>query len=835
MTTEPDEKPSRRRRLWTALRAWGPGSARAGAALTQAEKVRLMYDRFREILNLNDSTLQLIADLEDRLSGLKPFALSPLVQKIRRAAMDVFVMVKDLNQIAGGRYSDLYETFRRLDEDLEIECAGLRPQFSGPLVMALDELTAGHAGRAGTKMANLGEVRNLLGLAAPEGFVITTAAFARFMSQNDLWERTDRLEEILEVYGPRSLAEACREVQLAILAGSVPEDVAHEIQAAYAALVGSEEILVAMRSSALGEDRAASHAGQYYTELNVGRSWLLDAYRSVIASAFSQGAVSYRFERGRTAAEAAMAVGCLRMLRPRCSGIMFSRNFQDPEADQAVISAVAEAAADVAWGKQGAEEIVLAAGAVQARPGSCLQAHELELLRRTARRLEAHFGGPQDIEWAIDPDGRLFILQCRSMLSARPVERALPAVESDRPPLLSGGLTACRGIGSGPAVLVRTDDELDRFPQGGVLVARHSSPSFSRVMRLTAAIVTDVGSPSGHMAILAREFEVPAIVGMEGATATLQPGQVVTVDANSCKLYEGEIAWPESAVEIRPALYDSPAVLTLRHLSRLVTPLHLIDPGSREFKPALCQSLHDLTRFVHEKVFEVMFYLGDQASADQQTSLKLQGSLPYDILVLDVGGGIAEGARTSGQVRPGDILSAPMQAFLQGLLDPRIRWDQPRAVSTKGFLSVLGQGIAGPPAEAQGVGRISYAIISDRYMNFSTKAGYHFNTVDTYCGKSLNKNYIHFRFTGGAASEERRARRVKFLSSVLGQLDFKVQSRGDILVARLEKYEHDFIRSRLSELGRLTLCARQLDMLMDSEASPDYFARAFLAGQMEKF
>ena len=76
---------------------------------------------------------------------------------------------------------------------------------------------------------------------------------------------------------------------------------------------------------------------------------------------------------------------------------------------------------------------------------------------------------------------------------------------------------------------------------------------------------------------------------------------------------------------------------------------------------------------------------------------------------------------------------------------------------------------------------------------------------------------------------------MKFLATVLGQLDFKVQSRGDILVARLEKYEHDFIRSRLSELGRLTLCARQLDMLMDNDASPDFFARAFLAGQMEKF
>jgi pyruvate,water dikinase len=162
-------------------------------------------------------------------------------------------------------------------------------------------------------------------------------------------------------------------------------------------------------------------------------------------------------------------------------------------------------------------------------------------------------------------------------------------------------------------------------------------------------------------------------------------------------------------------------------------------------------------------------------------------------------------------------------------------WDKPRAVSAKGFLSVLGESIAGSPAEAQGVGRVSFAIVADRYMNFSTKAGYHFNTVDTYCGKNINKNYIHFRFEGGAASEVRRGRRCQFLSKVLRALDFKTQCRGDVLVARIEKYESEVLRNRLVDLGRLTLCSRQLDMLMDNDDSPEIFARSFLAGEMDKF
>jgi pyruvate,water dikinase len=176
-----------------------------------------------------------------------------------------------------------------------------------------------------------------------------------------------------------------------------------------------------------------------------------------------------------------------------------------------------------------------------------------------------------------------------------------------------------------------------------------------------------------------------------------------------------------------------------------------------------------------------------------------------------------------------------MSCFLTGLLEPRIRWDLPRPLSVRGFLSVLGESMAGPPSEAIEIGRTSYAIISDRYMNFSTKAGYHFSTVDCYCGRSQNRNYVHFRFNGGGAVKERRQRRVRFLSLILESMEFRVDTRGDLLTARLDKCSAKEILPRLESLGRLTLCARQLDMLMDSEASPEAFAGAFLAGEWHRF
>jgi pyruvate,water dikinase len=176
-----------------------------------------------------------------------------------------------------------------------------------------------------------------------------------------------------------------------------------------------------------------------------------------------------------------------------------------------------------------------------------------------------------------------------------------------------------------------------------------------------------------------------------------------------------------------------------------------------------------------------------------------------------------------------------MKAFLEGLLEPGIRWDLPRPISMRGFFSVLGESMTGPPPDSIQIGRLSYAIVSDRYMNFSTKAGYHFSTIDTYCGRSVNKNYIHFRFTGGAADSQRRERRIRFVSKILAALDFDVQTKGDTLAARLSKYGSEGIKSRLASLGRLTLCVRQLDMLMDADTSPDYFARAFLAKEWQRF
>jgi len=136
-----------------------------------------------------------------------------------------------------------------------------------------------------------------------------------------------------------------------------------------------------------------------------------------------------------------------------------------------------------------------------------------------------------------------------------------------------------------------------------------------------------------------------------------------------------------------------------------VTPLHLTNPASPDFAPLCCRTLHDMTRFIHEKAFEGMFHFGDAAATDRQNSWRLEAPLPIDIRVFDVGGGVAADAPATGRISARDILSVPMLAFLDGMLDPRISWREPRPVSVKGFLSVLGESMTGPPPDAQQLGR----------------------------------------------------------------------------------------------------------------------------------
>ena len=106
------------------------------------------------------------------------------------------------------------------------------------------------------------------------------------------------------------------------------------------------------------------------------------------------------------------------------------------------------------------------------------------------------------------------------------------------------------------------------------------------------------------------------------------------------------------------------------------------------------------------------------------------------------------------------------------------------------------------------------AIISLNYLNYNSRLGYHFATLNAFISEVRNDNYISFRFQGGAADQARRGRRAQFLGTVMARLDFEVEVTGDLVVAKLWKYPRPLMEEKLDLVGRLMGCARQRDMVI---------------------
>jgi len=333
------------------------------------------------------------------------------------------------------------------------------------------------------------------------------------------------------------------------------------------------------------------------------------------------------------------------------------------------------------------------------------------------------------------------------------------------------------------------------------------------------------------MAAVAREFGVPTLLDTKVAMQAIPPGQEITVDAHAGRIYQGRVPELLALKKTRePHMMDTPVYQVLKKVSEFLVPLTLLDPKSPEFKPENCRSLHDVGRLVHEFSYTEMFRVSDLASDRGEGAAKLKANLPLDLFLIDLGEGLAPAAAGKAEVTPEMVTSVPMVALLQGLTHPGIAGLEPRPVQLSGLFSVMREQWMSAPSSQDRFGDRSYAIVSKKYLNFSSRVGYHYSVVDAYCGDTVNKNYITFSFKGGAADDVRRNRRVRSIAVILMALDFAVDVKADRVDARMQKYPCTLIAEKLDMLGRLLIFTRQMDMLMTSEVSVEAMAKSFLAG-----
>jgi len=714
----------------------------------------------------------------------------------------------------------------------------------------------------GGKCANLGEIQNHAKISTPPGFAITTAAYDAFLQTEGLRDEILKLLREAKADDPTTVVSVSEAIFKTIDKVHVPEHVLRALLNAWDSTFSEPaSVRAALRSSAISEDGILSFSGQYRTILGVTQQSLESAFREVLASLFSPRAITYRIHHGVSFEQCAMGMACIEMVDALASGIIFSRHPVNPLSDEMVLNAIwglgayavdgiiepdtwhikptpvptisSQHVADkrvklISDAKGKHEEAVPEA----MRTVPCLKPEQVLELAAIAAKLEAHYHHPQDIEWALNTQGQIMILQSRPMRLASVHHNGLASTAIEGAELLIDNADiACSGIGTGQAVLATVLKDLSDFPENGILVASHSLPNYVLVMNRAQAIVTEAGSITGHMASLAREFNVPTILNAKQATTRITNGQTLTVDAITGRVYAGiveELMAFKSASTFKIA--DTPVHATLRQVADQIIPLHLLDPKSPLFRPESCTTLHDVMRFVHELCYTEMFRISDRASDAGSVSCRLKAKLPIDLHLIDLGGGLKDA--DGPYVYPEQITSAPLSALLSGMLRPEVHVRGPRPIDVGGFLSVMSQHLLEPPTvQAQRFGERSYGIISDKYLNFSSRVGYHYSVIDAYCGETVSKNYITFQFKGGAADEIRRERRVRCIAEILGRLGFVTDVRGDMTQARFQKYAQEETRDRLDQLGRLLIVTRQMDMLMTSETAVKSMADNFIAGE----
>jgi len=795
--------------------------------------LRRKYAAFRDLLKYDNVCLELIADLEEIAFGSEFADHSRITWLSSRLSEALGKMAASLMAMDPVRYADLPEYHRKMDSCIRMGLDLPRPDVTPPHILSLGEC-AGKPHLAGGKAANLAKAALIPGMPVPPAHVVTTTGSTFFLETNALTEQLQNCLRHIVLSRPEDLAHHCREAQAAVMAAEVPDPLARELTEA-AAVLSSGGKRLALRSSAQAEDGEASFAGQFVSVLDVPADKVLDAFKRVVAGKYSPRAVTYRILNGLADEDIPMAVLVMAMVDAREAGVMYTCDPAAPGEKSC---------------RGGHLAIYAVPGQGRALVDGCLAPHvrrftrstrperlpdgeapfqeDFEVSQRLAAlgmRLESHFGRPQDIEWAVDQQGEITLLQTRPLVREHPDPDEDPGKAPDRAALedqdvLVDGLTRISaGVACGPVCPAEAVFDAGEIPRGSVLLVHTLHPSLVRILGQVAAVVSRTGSRGSHFASVAREFGLPVVVGETLAFDTFAPGRSIIVDADRGRILAGCPASLALGKGFRGRVPDR-----LKKVLPHISPLSLTDPDSPEFRPDKAQSFHDLVRFMHEKGTAEMFSLVDRGGKSLSGAMKLKSELPLSMFLLDLGGGLFDPGAGRSEITPKDFKSLLLKSFWQGLSDPGIKWSGDLTHMDWEEFDRVSAGLFIKEAKFLA----SYVVVSDCYLHGMIRFGYHFSVIDSYCGPRPENNYIHFRFKGGGAAMDQRILRLAFISKVLGRFGFSISTRGDLLDARYSRSEEKKTLKRLTEIGTIMGFTKLMDMGLTDLIQVDGLVEEFL-------
>jgi len=448
----------------------------------------------------------------------------------------------------------------------------------------------------GGKNASLGEMyRNLTvkGINIPNGFAVTAYAYYYLLEEANIADNIKDILSDLNCNDIDNLKSRGKKIRELILQTEFPPELSAAIFAAYKQLCLQYEdnTDVAVRSSATAEDLPeASFAGQQESFLNIrGEEALYKACQGCLASLFTDRAISYREHRGFDHLSIGLSIGVQKMVRSdlACSGVMFTIDPESGFSDVVYITSAFGLGENVCLGKVNPDEffvfkptlkkgyhpiITERIGVKKQKMIYCsegkrrvknvplsteeqrslsLNKKEVIQLAKWACLIEEYYSqkknelSPMDIEWAKDgATGEIFIVQARpeTVHSQKKVNFLEICQLKEKSKVLAKGRSIGEKIATGKVEVIKNVKEIKNFSENKVLVTTMTDPDWEPIMKKAAGIVTDKGGRTCHAAIVARELNIPCIVGTGNGSKVLTTGQAVTLDCASGDegiIYEG--------------------------------------------------------------------------------------------------------------------------------------------------------------------------------------------------------------------------------------------------------------------------------------------------------
>ncbi|OGU42355.1 MAG: hypothetical protein A2X61_03320 [Ignavibacteria bacterium GWB2_35_12] len=848
------------------------------------------FKHFQGLLASNDEAHKYMSEMAEMLTSGKIFSKAYANNIYRNLIESAYDIARHLVILSSGKYQQLILKTEEIEEKCKQilsprilcpegwDCPDYNCQVCDkvkkigeniPYYYALDEVDDVMSLEVGTKMSHLGEIRKQLQIPVPDGFCLTVRLFEDIMIDSDLRKRKDEIFYDIDFDDIKQVKKACQEAQELFISTAIPLHIKEVIVNAYDKFFGlSNNTLVSVRSSAIGEDSANySFAGLHFSALNVSRENLVDAVYEVLISKYSPQSVVYRYISGLRDEDMPMSVGCLRMVNAKAAGVIFTT---DPihKKDVIIINAVKGLGTVAVSGRVSPQVFILDKqnnfNLIGFSPGiqdykespkstdgvekvklddksviPCLNEILLRELADYATKIEQHYGCPQDIEWVLDENNRIMILQARQLQPKGKKDDIiidkdkLSRLERTCNILINRGDCASTGIATGKVFIVNNIKEINDFPKGSIVVSKKNLPEFTSLIHKASGFITDVGSTTGHLSIIAREQNIPVITNTINGTDVLKNGMEVTLFADGCKVYDGRV---DELIEVSDKIkgsdnlfLKSPLYRLWHSVSKFVFKLNLTNPNSAKFSPEHCLTYHDVIRYAHEVSMKEMFAFYETARVDSGKTYKLKFEVPLNIYVIDLGGGIKNFIKGNSMIVD-EILSKPFLSLIKGMTTPGIEWGGPLSIDAKGFLNIMMTNLSDPHKAERDIGSRSYALISDNYLNFFSRLGYHFSRLDALASNEISNNYINFHFRGGAADQVRKERRAKAITGILESLHFTVIHRGDTVISNIRKIHENDIYRLLQEIGRLMGAVRNTDVTMLTDRHVDVFVEGFLNG-----